>query len=54
MQDNAKAVTKVLIVDDHPVVRSGCRLLLAGDSTIRIEEAADALAPDVIPADAAE
>jgi DNA-binding NarL/FixJ family response regulator len=42
MQDNAKAVTKVLIVDDHPVVRSGCRLLLAGDSTIRIEEAADA------------
>ena len=42
MQDNAKAVTKVLIVDDHPVVLSGCRSLFAGDSTIRIEEAADA------------
>jgi DNA-binding NarL/FixJ family response regulator len=42
MQDNVKAVTKVLIVDDHPVVLSGCRSLFAGDSTVRIEEAADA------------
>jgi DNA-binding NarL/FixJ family response regulator len=42
MQDNAKAVTKVLIVDDHPVVLSGCRSLFAGDSSIRIEEAGDA------------
>jgi DNA-binding NarL/FixJ family response regulator len=42
MQDNAKGVTKVLIVDDHPVVLSGCRSLFAGDSTVRIEEAADA------------
>jgi DNA-binding NarL/FixJ family response regulator len=42
MQDNAKSVTKVLIVDDHPVVLSGCRSLFAGDSTVRIEDAADA------------
>jgi DNA-binding NarL/FixJ family response regulator len=42
MQDNAKGVTRVLIVDDHPVVLSGCRSLFAGDSTVRIEEAADA------------
>ena len=42
MQDNAKGVTKVLIVDDHPLVLKGCRSLFAGDSTVRIEEAADA------------
>ena len=42
MQDNAKGVTRVLLVDDHPVVLSGCRSLFAGDSTVRIEEAADA------------
>ena len=42
MQDNAKSSTKVLIVDDHPVVLSGCRSLFAGDPSIRIEEAADA------------
>ena len=33
---------RVLIVDDHPVVASGCRALLAGESGIVILEAADA------------
>ncbi len=42
MQDNPKSSTKVLIVDDHPVVLSGCRSLFAGDPSIRIEEATDA------------
>jgi DNA-binding NarL/FixJ family response regulator len=30
---------KVLIVDDHPVVLSGCRSLFASDNTVKIEEA---------------
>jgi two-component system, NarL family, invasion response regulator UvrY len=47
---------RVLIVDDHPIVVSGCRALLAGDAGIEIAEAADgpsgyeayvAFAPDV-------
>jgi len=42
MQDNAKNLTKVLVVDDHPVVLSGCRSLFAADPTVRIEEATDA------------
>jgi DNA-binding NarL/FixJ family response regulator len=42
MQDNAKSSTKVLIVDDHPVVLTGCRSLFAGDPSVRIEEAGDA------------
>src|SRR4051794_36452575 len=42
MQDNVKLATKVLIVDDHPVVLSGCRSLFAGDASFRIEEASDA------------
>jgi two-component system invasion response regulator UvrY len=33
---------RVLIVDDHPIVASGCRALLAGDGSIEILEAADA------------
>ncbi len=33
---------RVLIVDDHPIVASGCRALLATDSGIAILEAADA------------
>jgi two-component system, NarL family, invasion response regulator UvrY len=33
---------RVLIVDDHPIVASGCRALLAGDAEISILEAADA------------
>ena len=42
MQDTAKAPTRVLIVDDHPVVLSGCRSLFASDTSVKIEEAADA------------
>ena len=30
---------KVLIVDDHPVVLSGCRSLFASNNTVKIEEA---------------
>ena len=33
---------RVLIVDDHPIVASGCRALLAGEAGIIILEAADA------------
>ena len=33
---------RVLIVDDHPVVISGCRALLAGDADIEVVAAADA------------
>lgn len=42
MQDTAKPGTRVLIVDDHPVVLSGCRTLFASDHSIRIDEATDA------------
>jgi DNA-binding NarL/FixJ family response regulator len=34
MQTNRK--TKVLIVDDHPVVVSGCRAIFAGDCSVQI------------------
>src|SRR5216684_5257840 len=33
---------RVLIVDDHPIVASGCRALLAGEPEIVILEASDA------------
>jgi two-component system, NarL family, invasion response regulator UvrY len=33
---------RVLIVDDHPIVASGCRALFAGDDDITILEASDA------------
>jgi two-component system, NarL family, invasion response regulator UvrY len=33
---------RVLIVDDHPIVASGCRALFAGDDDIEILEASDA------------
>jgi DNA-binding NarL/FixJ family response regulator len=33
---------RVLIVDDHPIVASGCRALFAGDADIVILEASDA------------
>jgi two-component system invasion response regulator UvrY len=33
---------RVLIVDDHPIVASGCRALFAGDEDITILEACDA------------
>jgi DNA-binding NarL/FixJ family response regulator len=42
MQDTQKTPTKILIVDDHPVVLSGCRALFASDSSVRIDEASDA------------
>jgi DNA-binding NarL/FixJ family response regulator len=41
MQDTDKTSTKVLIIDDHPVVLSGCRSLFAGDSSVQINEASD-------------
>src|ERR1043166_9514321 len=44
MQNSTRSATKVLIVDDHPVVLSGCRSLFASDNTVKIEEAADAKA----------
>jgi len=42
MQNTAKSATMVLIVDDHPVVVSGCRSLFASDTSVKIEEAGDA------------
>ncbi|MHC2257170.1 DNA-binding NarL/FixJ family response regulator [Bradyrhizobium embrapense] len=44
MHDTAKSATRILIVDDHPVVVSGCRSLFASDKTVNIDEAADAKA----------
>jgi two-component system, NarL family, invasion response regulator UvrY len=40
--DSLPAQMRVLIVDDHPIVASGCRALLAGDGKIEILEASDA------------
>ena len=42
MRKSDRSATKVLIVDDHPVVVSGCRSLFASDNTVKIEEATDA------------
>ena len=42
MQDTAKTTTSLLIVDDHPVVLSGCRSLFATDTSVKIHEASDA------------
>ena len=42
MQKSTRSATSVLIVDDHPVVLSGCRSLFASDSTVKIDEATDA------------
>jgi two-component system, NarL family, invasion response regulator UvrY len=39
---SAPAPMRILIVDDHPIVASGCRALLAGDAGIEILEASDA------------
>ena len=33
---------RVLVVDDHPIVASGCRALLAGEGEIALSEACDA------------
>jgi DNA-binding NarL/FixJ family response regulator len=42
VQDTPKPAIRVLIVDDHPVVVSGCRSLFASDKSVRIDEAGDA------------
>lgn len=42
MQDKPKSFVRVLIVDDHPVVVTGCRALFASDRSVEIEEAFDA------------
>jgi DNA-binding NarL/FixJ family response regulator len=42
MQNTTKSATRVLIVDDHPVVVSGCRSLFASDASVKIDEAGDA------------
>jgi DNA-binding NarL/FixJ family response regulator len=42
MQNTAKPATRILIVDDHPVVVSGCRSLFASDDSVKIDEAGDA------------
>src|SRR5437773_10122419 len=42
MQNSNRSAIKVLIVDDHPVVLSGCRSLFASDASVKIDEAADA------------
>src|SRR3954451_18309317 len=42
MQNTGKSAMKVLIVDDHPVVVSGCRSLFASDTSVKIDEAGDA------------
>src|SRR5580700_5813747 len=44
MLESQKLATKVLIVDDHPVVVSGCRSLFASDSSVQIEGAGNAKA----------
>lgn len=42
MQPASKTVKKILIVDDHPMVVSGCRSLFASEPGFEIEEAGDA------------
>jgi DNA-binding NarL/FixJ family response regulator len=42
MMQDTKPTTKLLIVDDHPVVLSGCRSLFASDTSVKIDEASDA------------
>jgi DNA-binding NarL/FixJ family response regulator len=44
MLESQKLTTKVLIVDDHPVVVSGCKSLFAWDRSVIIEGAGDAKA----------
>jgi DNA-binding NarL/FixJ family response regulator len=44
MLESQKLTTKVLIVDDHPVVVSGCKSLFAWDRSVVIEGAGDAKA----------
>jgi DNA-binding NarL/FixJ family response regulator len=42
VKDTPKSAIRVLIVDDHPVVVSGCRSLFASDGSVKIDEAGDA------------
>jgi DNA-binding NarL/FixJ family response regulator len=42
MQKSTRSATSILIVDDHPIVLSGCRALFASDSTVKIHVATDA------------
>ena len=42
MRNSDRSTTKVLIVDDHPIVVSGCRSLFASDNTVKVEAATDA------------
>src|SRR5512139_329133 len=42
MRSSDRSTTKILIVDDHPVVVSGCRSLFASDNTVKVEAATDA------------
>jgi DNA-binding NarL/FixJ family response regulator len=42
MHKSTRSGTSILIVDDHPVVLSGCRSLFASDSTVKIDVATDA------------
>ena len=44
MSVSAKLATRVLVVDDHPVVVSGCKSLFASDPSVKIEGAGDAKA----------
>jgi DNA-binding NarL/FixJ family response regulator len=46
MQKSDRSATKVLIVDDDPVVLSGFRSLFASDNTVKIEEATAPTWPD--------
>jgi DNA-binding NarL/FixJ family response regulator len=42
--ESQRLATKVLIVDDHPVIISGCKSLFASDPSVKIEGAGDAKA----------
>jgi DNA-binding NarL/FixJ family response regulator len=42
INDSSKTPTKILIVDDHPMILSGCRSLFAADATLKIDDASDA------------
>ena len=42
MRNTVRSAIRVLIVDDHPVVVSGCRSLFASDTSVKIDGAGDA------------
>src|ERR1700727_3549027 len=44
MSESQKLATKVLIVEEHPVGVSGCKSLVASDSSVKIEGAGNAKA----------